>query len=97
EAVQTANRMGITVSTDLNYRAKLWKYGKRPDEIMPALVEGCDIILGNEEDAEKHFNIHPENVDVTKGGSVDSSAYHSVCFRLAERFPNASKIITTLR
>jgi len=59
EAIKTANKMGITVSTDLNYRKKLWKYGKQPGEIMPALVEGCDIILGNEEDAEKHFGLHP--------------------------------------
>ena len=34
---------------------------------MPELVAGCDIILGNEEDAEKHFHIHPEGVDVTQG------------------------------
>ena len=51
EAIQVANRMGVTVSTDLNYRKKLWKYGKDPMDVMPALVEGCDIILGNEEDA----------------------------------------------
>lgn len=53
EAIRTANRLGIPVSTDLNYRKNLWKYGKTADEVMPALVEGCDLILGNEEDAEK--------------------------------------------
>ncbi|MDR3287213.1 MAG: sugar kinase, partial [Prevotellaceae bacterium] len=52
EAVKTANEMGITVSCDLNYRKNLWKYGKKASEIMPALVDCCDIILGNEEDAE---------------------------------------------
>jgi 2-dehydro-3-deoxygluconokinase len=97
EAIKTANKMGVTVSTDLNYRAKLWKYGKKPDEIMPELVEGCDIILGNEEDAEKHFHIHPDEVDVTQGHSVDAEAYHSVCRKIAERFPRAKKVITTLR
>ena len=44
EATKTANKMGVTVSTDLNYRKKLWKYGKEPNEVMPALVEGCDVI-----------------------------------------------------
>ncbi len=97
EAIQTANKMGVTVSTDLNYRKNLWKYGKAPGEIMPALVEGCDIILGNEEDAEKHFGLHPENVDVTKGGSVEGEAYLSVLKQLMERFPRAKKVITTLR
>jgi len=97
EAIQTANAMGVTVSTDLNYRKKLWQYGKEPGEIMPALVEGCDVILGNEEDAEKHFGLHPENVDVTQGGSVDGKAYLSVLKQLMERFPRAKQVITTLR
>lgn len=97
EAIKTANAMGITVSTDLNYRKKLWNYGKRPQDVMPALVEGCDVILGNEEDAEKHFDIHPEGVDVTQGGSVDGQSYLSVCQQLMKRFPRAKKVIVTLR
>jgi 2-dehydro-3-deoxygluconokinase len=97
EAIQMANQMGITVSTDLNYRKNLWNYGKSPGEIMPALVEGCDIILGNEEDAEKHFGIHPTGVDVTQGHSVDAKAYLSVLQQLMERFPRCKKAITTLR
>lgn len=97
EAIEAANELGVTVSTDLNYRAKLWKYGKEPGEIMPELVAGCDIILGNEEDAEKHFGIHPASVDVTQGGTVESQAYRSVCEQLMERFPKAQKVITTLR
>ena len=97
EAIRTANEMGLTVSTDLNYRKNLWNYGKECSEIMPELVEGCDLILGNEEDAEKHFGIHPENVDVTKGGSMEAVAYESVCKELMKRFPRAKKVIITLR
>lgn len=97
EAIQVANEMGITVSTDLNYRKKLWKYGKKPSEVMPDLVAGCDVILGNEEDAEKHFDIHPEGVDVTQGHTVDAQAYISVCQQLMDRFPRAKKVIVTLR
>jgi len=97
EAIQTANRMGVTVSTDLNYRKNLWKYGKKPGDIMPELVAGCDIILGNEEDAEKHFGLHPEGVDVTKGHSVEAESYLSVLKQLMQMFPRAKKVITTLR
>jgi len=97
EAIQAANRLGITVSTDLNYRKKLWKYGKTPAEVMPELVAGCDVILGNEEDAEKHFDIHPKGMDVTQGHSMDAAAYESVCTQLMERFPRAKKVIITLR
>ena len=97
EAIQVANKMGITVSTDLNYRKKLWKYGKTPAEVMPELVAGCDVILGNEEDAEKHFDIHPDGVDVTQGDSMDAQAYVSVCKKLMEKFPRCKKVIVTLR
>lgn len=97
EAIQVANSMGITVSTDLNYRSKLWKWGKPASEIMPSLVAGCDVILGNEEDAEKHFGIAPQGVDIHHGESMDSKAYESVCTQLMERFPRAKKVIITLR
>ncbi len=97
EAIQVANRLGVTVSTDLNYRKNLWKYGKEPGEVMPELVAGCDVILGNEEDAEKHFGLHPEGVDVTSGHSVDAKSYLSVLKQLMEMFPRAKKVITTLR
>jgi len=97
EAIKVANELGVTVSTDLNYRKKLWKYGKEPSDIMPDLVAGCDVILGNEEDAEKHFGLHPEGVDVTHGGSVDGKAYLSVLKQLQHKFPRAKKFITTLR
>ena len=98
EACQAANRLGITVSCDLNYRKNLWKYGKTAAEVMPALVECCDVILGNEEDAEKVFGIKPEGFDVTTTeGQVDSGAFRSVCEQLMNRFPRAQKVIITLR
>lgn len=98
EAIQTANEMGVTVSCDLNYRKNLWKYGKKASEIMPALVEGCDVILGNEEDAEKVFAIKPEGFEVEHtGGEVDAAEFESVCKQLMQRFPRAKKVIITLR
>jgi len=96
EAIDVANRMGITVSTDLNFRKNLWKYGKKASEVMPDLVAGCDIILGNEEDADMVFGIKPEGVNVS-GGHVDAAAYQSVCEQLMVRFPRAKKVIVTLR
>lgn len=96
EAIKAANKRGITVSTDLNYRKNLWKYGKKASEVMPELVAGCDIILGNEEDAEKVFGIKPEGGDVTSG-HVEAAAYESVCRQLMHQFPKAKKVIITLR
>ncbi|MEM7485360.1 MAG: sugar kinase [Bacteroidota bacterium] len=97
EACEVASSMGITISTDLNYRKKLWNYGVEPEKIMTPLVEHCDVILGNEEDAEKHFGIHPKGVDVTQGHSVSTKAFESVCKQMMDKFPKAKKVITTLR
>ena len=90
EAVKTANRLGITVSCDLNYRKNLWKYGPGASEVMPELVAGCDVILGNEEDAEKVFGIKPQGFDVAHtGGEVNAAEFESVCTQLIARFPRA--------
>lgn len=98
EAIKVARKMGVKVSCDLNYRKNLWKYGKKASEVMPALVEGCDVILGNEEDAEMVFGIKPKGFDVTATeGKVEAKAFQSVCEQLMERFPNAKKVIITLR
>ena len=98
EACKAANRLGVTVSCDLNFRKNLWRYGKTAAEVMPALVECCDVILGNEEDAEKVFGIKPEGFDVTAtGGEVEQAAFESVCRQMMERFPHAKKVIITLR
>lgn len=96
EAVQAASAKGITVSTDLNYRKNLWKWGKKASDVMPELVSYCDIILGNEEDAEKVFGIQGEETDVV-GGKVSHEAYEYVCRELMKKFPKAKKTIITLR
>ena len=98
EAVKAASAKGITISTDLNYRAKLWNYGGDREAIMTELTSYCDVILGNEEDAEKHFGIHPEGLDVYKHGhEVKAASFKSVCEQMMNKFPRAKKVITTLR
>jgi 2-dehydro-3-deoxygluconokinase len=96
EAIRKANDKGITVSCDLNFRKNLWNYGKTAGEVMPELVAGTDIILGNEEDAEKVLGIKPEGVDVT-GGHVETASYESVSRQIMNKFPWCKKVITTLR
>jgi 2-dehydro-3-deoxygluconokinase len=96
ELLKKAEEKNITVSVDLNYRKKLWKYGKSAQEIMPELVGFCDIVLGNEEDAEKSLGISPQGVDVTSG-EVSAEAYESVSKQIMEKYPRVKKVITTLR
>lgn len=47
EALKVARRKGLKISVDLNYRSRLWDYGKQPIEVMPDLVKYCDVIMGN--------------------------------------------------
>jgi 2-dehydro-3-deoxygluconokinase len=95
-AIQCAREMGVTVSCDLNYRAKLWKWGKPAGEVMSELVGMCDVALGNEEDAEKVFGIKAPEADVT-AGKVEADHYRFVCEELANKFPSLKTIAITLR
>ncbi|SEK30588.1 sugar kinase [Parapedobacter koreensis] len=47
EALEVAYRKGLVVSVDLNYRNKLWNYGQQPIEVMPSLLQYCDVVMGN--------------------------------------------------
>jgi 2-dehydro-3-deoxygluconokinase len=96
EAIKTAKSKGLIVSCDLNFRKNLWKWGKSAGEVMPEMVKYSDIILGNEEDAEKVFGIKPEKADIS-AGDVKGNEYESVCRDLKKMFPDAGKIIITLR
>jgi 2-dehydro-3-deoxygluconokinase len=98
EAVTVARERGLTISTDLNYRSKLWNYDGNHEKIMTELTSYCDIILGNEVDADKHFGIKPEGLDIkTQGEEVNAKKFRSVCKQMLEKFPNAQKVIVTLR
>jgi 2-dehydro-3-deoxygluconokinase len=96
EAVKTAKDLGLTVSCDLNYRKKLWKWGKRPEEVMLELVSHSDVAVGNEEDADKVFGIRSPEVDVL-AGQVQADKYGFVCRELAKCFPNLKTVAITLR
>ena len=46
-AIKMAHKMGLRISTDLNYRKKLWNYGAQPFEVMPELLTYSNVILGD--------------------------------------------------
>ncbi len=96
EAVETARTMGVTVSCDMNYRAKLWKWGKPAREVMEQLVAKSDVAIGNEEDADKVFGIKAPETDVHTG-KVSSEQYAYVCDELHKKFPDLKTIAITLR
>ncbi|MGD2122544.1 MAG: KHG/KDPG aldolase/sugar kinase fusion protein [Gemmatimonadota bacterium] len=92
EAVEAAKDLGLTVSTDLNFRSKLWSK-ERAREVMTPLVERVDLVVGNEEDASDVFGIRAGSTDVERG-SLDFSAYEEVTRALVERFDLRMAAIT---
>ncbi len=96
EAVQAARQAGLTISCDLNYRSKLWKWGREPQEVMHDLVALSDVAVGNEEDAARVFGIHAPDTDITSG-ELHAERYRFVCDQLAGRFPGLQTIAITLR
>jgi len=95
ESVKKAKEMGLTVSCDLNYRNKLWKYGKDAPEVMSNLVKYVDIVIANEEDCQKSLGIGLD-VDVA-GGDLDSDKYKNLTNKVMEKYPNIKKIAITMR
>lgn len=95
EAVKAAKKFGLRVSCDLNYRKKLWKWGKSPQEVMTEMAGCVDILIANEEDCQKCLGIELD-VDVTSG-SLDASKYKLLAEKVTERFPNISALAVSLR
>ena len=95
EAARSAKDKGLTVSCDLNHRAKLWKYGKTSTEVMSGLMPYVDTAIGNEEDCEKIFGI--KGADVRLAQEVSPEKYLEVASQLMKRFPKLKKVGITLR
>jgi 2-dehydro-3-deoxygluconokinase len=95
EAVKTAKQEGLTVSCDLNFRKKLWNYGKPASEVMGELMNYVDIAVGNEEDCQKSLGVAVA-VDV-ESGKLEIERYKELTTIVLERYPNLRKIGITLR
>jgi 2-dehydro-3-deoxygluconokinase len=96
EAVKAARAKGITVSCDLNFRKKLWKYGKTAPEVMGELVQYVDVAIGNEEDCQKSLGIDVDDVDV-ESGELQVDKYRELTDKVLATYPNLKKIAITMR
>jgi len=95
ECVKEAQKAGLTVSCDFNFRGKLWKYGKTAPEIMCDLVKFVDVGIANEEDCQKSLDISVD-VDV-ESGHLDTSKYEALSQKVLDNYPGMSTIAITLR
>ncbi|QMW04320.1 sugar kinase [Spirosoma foliorum] len=98
ELVAVASSKGITVSIDLNYRARLWQYGKAPAEIMPGIVQYCDVVMGNIWAANSLLGI-PVDPEVHSRDQKDEYLEHSLATAEAiqRQFPRCKVVANTFR
>jgi 2-dehydro-3-deoxygluconokinase len=97
ELLQTAAKKNITISVDLNYRAKLWQYGAEPTDIMPALVQHCDLVMGNLWAAEKMLGI-PVDSRLTTGNKTDYLEHARISSeKIMQTFPKVKHVAKTFR
>jgi 2-dehydro-3-deoxygluconokinase len=102
EAARVARSRGLTVSCDLNFRRKLWRWkpGTAPEVLaettMGELLRHVDVLIANEEDVLNVFGLRPGESDV-HSGIIAVDGYAAVARQIRSEFPTVSLIATTLR
>lgn len=96
EALECASRKGVKISCDLNYRKNLWRYGKVASQVMPRLVSYCDVIIGNEEDAQKVFGIG-DSEGFTDDGQIVGDVFKDMGIEMMSLFHKARLVAFTQR
>lgn len=86
DAIKTANELGVPVSVDVHSRKNLWQYGKRKEEVMPELVQGCDVVIASPYDMKENLGVANESDDLGKASE-----------ELKKAFPRVKKVIDKKR
>jgi 2-dehydro-3-deoxygluconokinase len=89
-----AKKNDVTISADLNYRAKLWTT-KEAQAVMIPLMEYVDLCIANEEDAEKSLGYSAGNTNI-ENAELDETGYIEMIKELKVRY-NFKAIAITLR
>lgn len=98
EAIAAARRKGIVISCDINYRRNLWKYGKRPDEVLPALMAESDILFGTELEFQQALGVEmPQFKAVDRNYRMEMEAYTRAAEEVARLMPRCHTMVFALR
>jgi 2-dehydro-3-deoxygluconokinase len=101
-AVAVAKAAGLTVSCDLNFRKKLWRWDpsasprELAEQTMRQVLPNVDLVTANEEDCAAVLGIHAARTDV-ESGELHSASYPDVARQLVGQFPNVNMVGITLR
>ena len=99
EAVQAAQKHGVIVSYDLNYRPSLWKSiggQAKAREVNRRIAEHVDVMIGNEEDFTACLGFEVEGLDENIS-SIEVENFKAMIEKAVATFPNFKATATTLR
>lgn len=83
-ALKVAQKKGVTISGDINYRRNLWQYGKGPLDIMPELIRYTHVIMAGRSDFENCMDIQHDD-------------WITCCYEAKKYFPQIKYITKTKR
>nr|MBA4168572.1 sugar kinase [Chitinophagaceae bacterium] len=98
EALRFAEKKNIIISADLNYRKKLWQYGEQPAEVMPELINYCDVVMANIWSANTLLGIDvDENIHDKKSKDAYTDHAYNTSREIIRRFPQCKTVANTFR
>ena len=98
EGLEAASMKNITISVDLNHRAKLWQYGKKPANVMPELIQYCDVVMGNIWSANTLLGIDVDENIHQKGNKRDYLVHaKNTSIAIHQQFPKCKIVANTFR
>lgn len=98
EAVRTARAMGLTVSCDINFRKNLWRYGKSIGEVLPPMMEQCDVLFGTDDEFRKVVDADfPDFAARDASYELDMAGYERAARAVEARFPQCRAVVFALR
>lgn len=98
EAIRAAKKRGLTISCDINFRRNLWKWGRKPSEVLPAMMAECEVLFGTELEFQQALGVEmPQFKAVDTRYEMAMEAYTRASNEVAALMPRCHTIVFALR
>jgi len=95
DACKAAKAMGLKISCDLNYRSALWTE-ERAGEVMRTFMPYIDLLIANEEHADKLLGVASDNKQEDENGMLCAEACEDISKKLSKTY-GCKQVALTLR
>ena len=98
DGLDEAQRKGLCISCDINYRKNLWKYGQEARDIMLPALKTCHIVFGDTGEWKLMTGMTPPLFDAKDTSyELDVEAYRKYFERTQEMLPKGRYFIMGIR